>query len=284
MTSSEDAVSEAIGGVLLIALVLIGAAHRRAPTCCRSPCPRRSRRCSSASRRYGGNIYPRARGRGEPERGRSSRSSIDGVTYRNGRLRRIESGGSTRWTMGDRISITEHAGAESVGLVYSGGSGETLLRSSSSPGGFDYVFPSSDPTEVVDVPPPFSRRRDDYGDLAWQFPDRPATRSRLFPPIQRQARLSWRRKRTSTMHVPSERAALRLRRRRRRARDQRRDRDGPGRDRRASSTATSAAPAGSRCREHTTLMRPGVARDARSRSRRRRAARATCRSRPAPST
>ena len=83
--------------------------------------------------------------------------------------------------MGDRIRIEGNAGAESVGLVYSGGSGETLLRvRPNSPWGFDYVFPSFDPSETVDVPRPFGPAGE-YGDLAWQFPDTGDPQP-LFPP------------------------------------------------------------------------------------------------------
>ncbi len=54
-------------------------------------------------------------------------------------------------------------------LAYSNGSGETPPQSADSPDGFGYVFPTSVPSEVVNLPGPFPAAGE-YGDLAWQFP------------------------------------------------------------------------------------------------------------------
>ena len=188
------------------------------------------------------------------------------------------------------------ADAKSVGLVYSGGSGETLLRSSSSPWGFDYVFPSYDPNEVINLPPPFPAPGE-YGDLAWQFPSEafstitlrricdcmavpePASPADLRPD-QRQARRTSRRHEfddhpatsprssSATASTTSARSTTHSRSR--------------GAAPSPSSTATSAAPAGSRCR--STPRSTGRGRSPRRSRSRRTGDPGTCRSRPAAST
>ena len=162
MTSSEDAVSEAIGGVLLIALVLIGAAIVGTYVASQ-PLPEKIPKVQFSVKEYGGNIYL------EHEGGESlDMNKFDVVIDGGPPNSTVTSSGGSRWAMGDRLTIPG-AVTGSIGLVYKGGSGETLLRSSRSEGGYHYVFPSYDPNEVINLPPPFPAPGDS-DDLTWQFP------------------------------------------------------------------------------------------------------------------
>ncbi|HIH04380.1 MAG TPA: type IV pilin, partial [Methanoregulaceae archaeon] len=177
MTSSEDAVSGAIGGVLLIALVLIGAAIV-GTFVTSQPLPEKIPKVQFSVK----DVDTNGDGIGdelvlEHEGGESLKKSAFRVRVGSTLLTpgdpncTIRDGIDevNRWSMGDRIIITGQPGMESVGLVYTEGSGGTLLRSVYSPGGFDYVFPAPDPDEVVDVPAPYPTAGP-FGDLAWQFP------------------------------------------------------------------------------------------------------------------
>ncbi|NLX49298.1 MAG: type IV pilin [Methanospirillum sp.] len=149
MTSREDAVSEAIGGVLLIALVVIGAAIVGTYVASQ-PLPEKIPKVQFGVKEYQKNIYLEHEG-GESLINGSFSVVVDGQRIPPGKWE-IVSGDDT-WNLGDRIKIDEeYEGAKSVGLVYSGGSGETLLRSSSSPWGFEYSPPFPDPFEVIEDP------------------------------------------------------------------------------------------------------------------------------------
>lgn len=178
MTNREDGVSEVIGGVLLIALVLIGAALVGTYVTSQ-PLPEKVPKVQFNIKEIGNIIYLEHEG-GENLRDGDFHIVIDGVRIDDSQWDVLPIG-STSWSIGDRIRINGHEGAKSVGLVYKGGSGETLLRSPSSPWGFDIVFPSFDPEETIDLPPPFPAAGE-YGDLAWQFPTTSDPQP-LFPPL-----------------------------------------------------------------------------------------------------
>jgi len=164
MTKREDAVSEVIGGVLLIALVLIGAAIVGTYVTSQ-PLPEKIPRVQYNIKEINNAIYLEHEG-GDSLRSGDFQIVIDGVRISDSEWE-IEPDPSEPWILGGKIRITGHSGARSVGLVYTGGSGDTLLRSPSSPWGFGYVFPSFDPEETIDLPPPFPAAGE-YGDLAWQ--------------------------------------------------------------------------------------------------------------------
>jgi FlaG/FlaF family flagellin (archaellin) len=147
MTNREDAVSEAIGGVLLIALVVIGAAIVGTYVMSQ-PLPEKIPKVQFSVKQSGNTVYLVHEG-GEPvDSGTARVNVIDGVKYEKT---------FTNWRFGESLSVPV-TGADpnsriSVALVYTGNSGDTLLRSVNSPDGFDYNFPVYDPAEIVDLPP-----------------------------------------------------------------------------------------------------------------------------------
>lgn len=178
MTNREDGVSEVIGGVLLIALVLIGAALVGTYVTSQ-PLPEKVPKVQFNIKEINGAIYLEHEG-GESLRDKDFSIIINGNPIHESSWY-IEPDNDDLWTIGERIVIPAHSEAESVGLVYTGGSGDTLLRSPSSPWGFDIEFPSFDPEETIDLPPPFPGG-DEYGDLDWQFPTTSDPQP-LFPPL-----------------------------------------------------------------------------------------------------
>ncbi|MGD9937655.1 MAG: type IV pilin N-terminal domain-containing protein [Methanoregulaceae archaeon] len=167
MTNCEDGVSEVIGGVLLIALVLIGAALVGTYVTSQ-PLPEKVPKVQFNIKEINGAIYLEHEG-GESLRDKDFSIIINGNPILESSWY-IEPDNDDLWTLGERIVIPAHSEAESIGLVYKGGSGETLLRAPNSPWGFDIVFPSFDPNETIDIPEPFSVGGE-YGDLDWQFPE-----------------------------------------------------------------------------------------------------------------
>lgn len=173
MTSREDAVTGPIGAVLLIALVLIGAAIVGTYVASQ-PLPEKIPKVQFSVKEVDGTLIIKHEG-GESLDGSNFFIRANDRVFVPGINCTILEGTSPidRWSMGDRVVIS-YSGARSVGIVYGGGPGDTLLRSSSSPDGFylpDHVFPAPDPGETITVPdsdefPPPG----EYGDLAWQFP------------------------------------------------------------------------------------------------------------------
>jgi hypothetical protein len=167
MTNREDAVSEAIGGVLLIALVLIGAALVGTYVASQ-PLPEKVPKVQfSVKETSDGTLILEHEG-GESLGDDAFDILVDGAIVPNGH-RDLQPSTDSIWSIGDRIVISHNSNAKSVGIVYKDGSGDTLLRSINSPDGYRYVFPAPDPDEVVDVPRSFAGAGE-YGDLAWQFP------------------------------------------------------------------------------------------------------------------
>ncbi|MEN6518317.1 MAG: type IV pilin N-terminal domain-containing protein [Methanospirillum sp.] len=155
MTSREDAVSEAIGGVLLIALVLIGAAII-GTYITSQPLPEKIPKVQFSVKEVGDDIILEHQG-GESLGQDAFHVLVDGENVDGDWVIEPDPGGT--WSMGGRIRITGHGSStgnsKSVGLVYSGGSGDTLLRHSSSPWGFNYAFPSYDEFESIELPDPW---------------------------------------------------------------------------------------------------------------------------------
>ncbi len=151
MPNREDAVSEAIGGVLLIALVVIGAAIVGTYVASQ-PLPEKIPKVqfNVKGNEYRTILYL------EHEGGESLNEGTFNVTLNGGKPVSIEDfpeDGS--WSLGERLRIPVPASefpATSVGLVYTGGSGDTLLRSVGSDMSFYQFFSAPDPSEVVDVP------------------------------------------------------------------------------------------------------------------------------------
>ncbi len=156
MTNKEDAVSGVIGGVLLIALVLIGAAIVGTYVASQPP-PEKIPKVQFNTKEFGNKIYL------EHEGGESLNKDVFQVIVNGDHIEwdnpywnpEIESG-SDLWAIGGRIKLDNDDDLiiQSIGLVYRGGSGETLLRYPKSPDGFNYVFPSYDPSEKVFLPAP----------------------------------------------------------------------------------------------------------------------------------
>ncbi|HQJ87588.1 MAG TPA: type IV pilin N-terminal domain-containing protein [Methanoregulaceae archaeon] len=178
MTNREDGVSEVIGGVLLIALVLIGATIVGTYVASQ-PLPERVPKVQFNIKEIDNTIYLEHEGGESLNRGDFS-IVVDGSTINDSEWM-IQPDGAGPWTLGKKIVISGHPGAQSIGLVFKGGSGETLLRAPNSPWGFDIVFPSFDPNEIIDIPAPFAGQ-DSYGDLEWQFPETGDPQP-LFPPL-----------------------------------------------------------------------------------------------------
>ncbi|KAF5056616.1 hypothetical protein DSECCO2_365490 [anaerobic digester metagenome] len=185
MTNREDGVSEVIGGVLLIALVLIGATLVGTYVASQ-PLPEKVPKVQFSVM----DVDTDRDGVGDRiilkhEGGESLDQDIFYVIIDGKNINWSQctiSGGGTLWELGKRIVIDNYVGdRNSVGLVYKGGSGETLLRAPNSPWGFDIVFPSYDPNETIDIPAPFPGE-EEYGDLAWQFPETGDPQP-LFPPL-----------------------------------------------------------------------------------------------------
>jgi FlaG/FlaF family flagellin (archaellin) len=163
MTSSEDAVSGAVGGVLLIALVLIGAAIVGTYVASQ-PLPEKIPKVQFSVKQNGDTLYI-VHGGGEPVDRGTVKVDVDGVKYQRS-ISDWRFGGDPIEIEVGNVNANSHI---SVSLVYAGTSGETLLRSVNSPDGFGYVFPAPDPSEVIDLPTP-QPTPGPYGDLSWQFP------------------------------------------------------------------------------------------------------------------
>ncbi len=179
MTNREDGVSEVIGGVLLIALVLIGGTLVGTYVASQ-PLPEKVPKVQFNIKEIDNTIYLEHEG-GESLRQADFSIVINGQPISSS-LWSIVPNDNDIWSVGKRIVIENYnRDCNSVGLVYTGGSGETLLRAPSSPWGFNIVFPSFDPNETIDIPAPFPGG-DEYGDLDWQFPETSDPQP-LFPPL-----------------------------------------------------------------------------------------------------
>lgn len=160
MLNLDDAVSEAIAGVLLIALVLIGFSIVGLYITS-NPLPEKVPNVQF-SIRNGSSSSPDdlvlIHEGGEELRTGSFYVMVDEIKKESGSpsgysVWNSTGAGAVSWRIGDRVVIPNCGGAKRVALVYSGGSGDTALRSIYSPGGF-YVFPSRDADERIDVPTP----------------------------------------------------------------------------------------------------------------------------------
>ncbi|MEN6343620.1 MAG: type IV pilin [Methanospirillum sp.] len=154
MPTTDDAVSEVIGGALLIALVVIGAAIIGTYVMSQ-PQPEKIPKVQFSVKQIGDTLYITHEGGETIDKG-TIRVEIDGVLWAEHTI--------ANWGFGDLpipISVNEADKAKdiSVSLVYNGGSGQTLMRSVKSPYGF-YVFPSRDPIETINLPPGFNQPRD----------------------------------------------------------------------------------------------------------------------------
>jgi len=154
MPTTDDAVSEVIGGVLLIALVLIGAALVGTYVLSQ-PLPEKIPKVQFSVKQIENHLYLTHEG-GEPVDTGTIRVEVDGRPP-------IEHTITTPWEFGDTLDIPVNEADKtkdiSVSLIYNGGSGQTLMRSVKSPYGF-YVFPSRDPIETINLPPGFNQPRD----------------------------------------------------------------------------------------------------------------------------
>jgi len=150
---TSDAVSDVIAAALLIALVVLGFTVV-ASYVMSSPLPEKVPKVQFSVRNgSSGDLLLIHEGGEELSNGGFS-VLIDGVNRFNsdGPLKyTISPAGS--WKIGTSVHLPNSAGARSVTLIYTAGSGETALRSVSAPEGF-YVFPSRDPNETVDLPSP----------------------------------------------------------------------------------------------------------------------------------
>ncbi len=144
MPKREDAVSGAVGSVLLIALVIIGAAYVGMYVMSQ-PLPEKIPKVQFNVKVVDGDLVLEHVGGERLDRGAYG-VIVDGTpTYPN-----------RDWAMGGPPIVLPGLGnARSVRVVYIEGSGDTLLRSINSPWGF-YVFPGFDPDETIDVPKPQS--------------------------------------------------------------------------------------------------------------------------------
>ncbi len=153
MPTADDAVSEAIGGVLLIALVLVGAALVGTYVMSQ-PLPEKIPKVQFSVKQMGDYLYVVHEG-GEPIDDGTIRVEIDGVSQPDTPVTGWQFGGTRRVFVGEANKAKDI----SVSLVYNGGSGQTLMRSVRSPYGL-YVFPSRDPIETINLPPGFNQPRD----------------------------------------------------------------------------------------------------------------------------
>lgn len=141
MPRAEDAVSESIGSVLLIALVVIGAAIVGVYVMSQ-PLPEKIPKVQFNVKVVDNDLVL---------------EHVGGESLATGTYRVIVDGTSIDphqpWAMGGTIVLPGYRNARSVQLVYSDSSGDILLRSVGSPWGF-YVLPGYDPEETINVPPP----------------------------------------------------------------------------------------------------------------------------------
>ncbi len=150
---TSDAVSEVIAGVLLIALVVIGFTIV-ASYVMSSPLPEKVPKVQFSVRNGSSGDLLLIHEGGEELAAGTFSVLING-------LERFDAVGSPKytissagsWKIGTYVHLPNSAGARSVTLIYTAGSGETALRSMTAPNGF-YVFPSRDPNETVDLPSP----------------------------------------------------------------------------------------------------------------------------------
>lgn len=152
MTNRSDAaVSEVIGGVLLIALVLLGATIVGTYVASQ-PLPEKVPKVEfTVKGTSDGDLIIEHQGGESLDRESFSIRLPDTIKPGTDLLAPGE-----QWSMGGRLKISGRADATSVGLIYNDGhGGETLLRSASSPWTF-FLFPSYDPEEVIDLPEPES--------------------------------------------------------------------------------------------------------------------------------
>lgn len=153
MRTSEDGVSAAIAGVLLIALVLIGFVLVGS-FIMGQPLPEKVPKVQFGIKQVNDTTLVLVHEGGEALQHGSFKVLVDG-TERSYSIQRPGAIATQQWwNVSSYVLITIPSGTvKSVALSYSGGSGETLLRSSNSPWGY-YVFPSYDPNETVDLPLP----------------------------------------------------------------------------------------------------------------------------------
>lgn len=163
MRTSVDAVSDVIAAALMIALVVLGFTIV-ASFVFSSPLPEKVPKVQFSVRNQTGGFDDDDSGLilihegGESLAFESFQVVVNGVYYEP-IITRPSGEPIGDWSLGTYVRPKFPPGyvlqsPYTVGLVYTGGTGDTLLRSAAAPGGFDVLFPSYDPTEVIDLPEP----------------------------------------------------------------------------------------------------------------------------------
>jgi len=175
-TSPEDGVSAAIAGVLLIALVLIGSGIVAAFVL-GQPFPEKIPKVQFGIKQVDETTLVLVHEGGDSLQSGSFNVVVDGTHIGPTGYSIRRPGGFTDltwWNLSSYVVIplSSPKTVRSVALTYAGGTGETVIRSSSSPLGY-FIFPSYDPNEKVEIPVPIPTHVDPGGDIP--IPDWPTT-------------------------------------------------------------------------------------------------------------